>query len=68
MAIFQQYISETTQSMCRCEKLTCRVAGDNIEICCTKCKRTIIIKTNSIQEAVESFINKKEPIILNIKR
>jgi len=55
-------------SPCRCERLTCTVNGDNIEISCNTCKKTMIIKTNGIKEAVESFFYKKEPIILNLKK
>jgi len=53
---------------CLCETLTCVVKGDNIEISCNKCKKTIVIKTKDIKEAVERIIYANEPFILNLKR
>lgn len=70
MEVFQQHsdITAIKQAVCRCDKLTCIVNGDNIEISCDKCKKTMVIKTSGIEEAIETLVYKREPIILNLKR
>jgi hypothetical protein len=65
---FFQQKAENKQFLCKCERLICQAIGDNIQISCTNCKKTMIIRTDGLEKALETFLEKKEAIVLNIKR
>jgi hypothetical protein len=65
---FFQQPANFSQAHCKCERLICQAIGDNIQITCYNCKKTMVIKTGDIEKALEAFVYKKEPIILNLKR
>ncbi|NLT95331.1 MAG: DUF951 family protein [Clostridia bacterium] len=67
MEFFQQR-APLKQIPCKCQRLICQRVGDNIQISCSNCKKTVIIKTGGIEKALETFVYKKEPIVLNLKK